>query len=150
MASKPRRVGLSRSLAIRDDVRRYGATVPRVDAQASRGASRIWRRATAENQHPTRHRTLTLCSQAVPPAAFKMDGKGPTEPQGFISIVKIKVPKMCYDVADRAMQMHDGMCVTEDSSIRHTWMMSRACQIADSPYEMHISLLARRSIRYNY
>jgi acyl-CoA dehydrogenase len=79
-----------------------------------------------------------------------MDAQGSKEAWGYIFILKIKAPKMCHEVADRAMQMHGGMWVTEDSSIRHIWMMSRACQIADGPDEVHMSLLARRPIRYSY
>ena len=58
--------------------------------------------------------------------------------------------RSCHDVANRAMQMHGGMGVTEDSPIPHIWMHSRVCQIADGPDEVHMSQLARRTIRDLY
>ena len=70
-----------------------------------------------------------------------------SEARDYISMVKIVAPKMCHDVADRAMQAHGGMGVTQDTPIAHIWMLSRVCQIADGPDEVHMSQLARRTIR---
>jgi acyl-CoA dehydrogenase len=93
---------------------------------------------------------IEQCRLLVLAAASKMDDRGPKEARDYISMVKIVAPKMCHEVADRAMQMHGGMGVSEDSPIPHIWMMSRVCQIADGPDEVHMSQLARRTIRDNY
>ncbi|MEM7406362.1 MAG: acyl-CoA dehydrogenase family protein [Pseudomonadota bacterium] len=90
---------------------------------------------------------IEQCRLLVLAAAAKMDEFGPKEARDYISMVKIVAPKMCHDVADRAMQAHGGMGVTQDSPIPHIWTLSRVCQIADGPDEVHMSQLARRTIR---
>ena len=90
---------------------------------------------------------IEQCRLMVLAAASKMDEFGPKEARDYISMVKIIAPKMCHDVADRAMQAHGGMGVTQDTPIAHIWMLSRVCQIADGPDEVHMSQLARRTIR---
>jgi acyl-CoA dehydrogenase len=62
-------------------------------------------------------------------------------------MVKIVAPAMCHRVADRALQAHGGMGVTQDTPINRIYMTSRYCQIADGPDEVHMSQLARRTIR---
>ena len=90
---------------------------------------------------------IEQCRLMVLAAAAKMDQFGPKEARDYISMVKIIAPKMCHNVADRAMQAHGGMGVTQDTPIAHIWMHSRVCQIADGPDEVHMSQLARRTIR---
>ena len=90
---------------------------------------------------------IEQCRLLVLAAADKMDNFGPKESRDFISMVKIVAPKMCHRVADRALQAHGGMGVTQDTPISHIYMTSRYCQIADGPDEVHMSQLARRTIR---
>ena len=80
-------------------------------------------------------------------AAAKMDSLGPKEARDYISMVKIVAPQMCQNVADRALQAHGGMGVTQDTPISHIYMTSRYCRIADGPDEVHMSQLARRTLR---
>lgn len=100
-------------------------------------------------QHDIAHSRCEIeqCRLMVLAAAAKMDQFGPKEARDYISMVKIIAPKMCHNVADRAMQAHGGMGVTQDTPIAHIWMHSRVCQIADGPDEVHMSQLARRTIR---
>ena len=76
-----------------------------------------------------------------------MDNFGPKGARDYISMVKIIAPQMCQNVADRALQAHGGMGVTQDTPISHIYMTSRYCRIADGPDEVHMSQLARRTIR---
>ena len=90
---------------------------------------------------------IEQCRLLVLAAADKMDQYGPKEARDFISMVKIVAPAMCHRVADRALQAHGGMGVTQDTPINRIYMTSRYCQIADGPDEVHMSQLARRTIR---
>ncbi len=90
---------------------------------------------------------IEQCRLLVLAAADKMDKHGPKEARDFISMVKIVAPAMCHRVADRAMQAHGGMGITQDTPINRIYMTSRYCQIADGPDEVHMSQLARRTIR---
>ena len=56
-------------------------------------------------------------------------------------------PQMCQAVADRALQAHGGMGVTQDTPIARIYLTSRYCRIADGPDEVHMSQLGRRTIR---
>ena len=80
-------------------------------------------------------------------AADKMDKFGPKEARDFISMVKLAGPAMCQRVADRALQAHGGMGVTQDTPIASIYVLARACRIADGPDEVHMSQLGRRTIR---
>ena len=90
---------------------------------------------------------IEQCRLLVLAAADKMDKHGPKEARDFISMVKIVAPAMCHRVADRALQAHGGMGVTQDTPINRIYMTSRYCQIADGPDEVHMSQLARRTMR---
>jgi acyl-CoA dehydrogenase len=93
---------------------------------------------------------IEQCRMLVLTAADKMDKYGPKEARDYISMVKIIAPKMALDVANRAIQAHGGMGFTQDTPLIHIYMMARTCQVADGPDEVHMSQLARRTIRDLY
>ncbi len=90
---------------------------------------------------------IEQCRLLVLSAADKMDKHGPGGARDYISMVKIVAPQMCQNVADRALQAHGGMGVTQDTPIARIYMSSRYCRIADGPDEVHMTQLARRTIR---
>ena len=90
---------------------------------------------------------IEQCRLLTLTAADMMDKHGAAKARDYISMVKIVAPQMCQNVADRAMQAHGGMGVTQDTPIGHIYMSSRFCRIADGPDEVHMSQLARRTIR---
>lgn len=90
---------------------------------------------------------IEQCRMLVLAAADKMDKYGAKGARDYISMVKIIAPQMCQNVAERAIQAHGGMGVTQDTPISHIYMSSRYCRIADGPDEVHMSQLARRTIR---
>ena len=90
---------------------------------------------------------IEQCRLLVLAAADKMDKFGPKGARDYISMVKIAAPKMCQEVADRALQAHGGMGVTQDTPIARIYLTSRYCRIADGPDEVHMSQLGRRTIR---
>ncbi|MFP6728105.1 MAG: acyl-CoA dehydrogenase family protein [Alphaproteobacteria bacterium] len=93
---------------------------------------------------------IEQCRMLVLAAADRMDKYGPKEARDYISMVKIIAPQMALDVANRAIQAHGGAGFTQDTPLAHIYMMARFCQVADGPDEVHMSQLARHTIRDLY
>lgn len=87
------------------------------------------------------------CRLLVMAAAEKMDNHGIDAARDYISMLKIVAPKMCEDVSSRAMQIFGGMGVCQDTPLAHIFTTSRFCRIADGPDEVHMSQLAKLTIR---
>jgi acyl-CoA dehydrogenase len=90
---------------------------------------------------------IEQCRLLVLAAAEKMDKYGIDGAREDISMLKIVAPKMCEDVSSRAMQIFGGMGVCQDTPLAHIWTTSRFCRIADGPDEVHMSQLAKMTIR---
>jgi len=81
-------------------------------------------------------------------AAEIMDEQGGVKAaMPYISMLKIVAPKMCQDVADRAMQIFGGAGVCQDTMIPEAFTTARFCRIADGPDEVHMSQLGKLTIR---
>ena len=90
---------------------------------------------------------IEQCRLLVLSAAEKMDKYGIDAARAEISMLKIVAPKMCEDVSSRAMQIFGGMGVSQDTPLAHIFTTSRFCRIADGPDEVHMSQLAKLTIR---
>jgi acyl-CoA dehydrogenase len=80
-------------------------------------------------------------------AAHVMDTQGVKAAMPYISMVKIVGPNMAQAVADRAMQVFGGMGVCQDTLIPDVFTAARVCRIADGPDEVHMSQLAKLTLR---
>ena len=80
-------------------------------------------------------------------AADRLDREGNKVAKDAIAMIKIQVPRMCQEVADRAMQAHGGMGVCQDTSLPEIWAYARLCRLADGPDEVHMSQLGKLTIR---
>ena len=90
---------------------------------------------------------IEQCRLLVLAAAEKMDKYGVEGARDYISMLKIVAPKMCEDVSSRALQIFGGAGVSQDTPIAHIFTASRFCRIADGPDEVHMSQLAKLTIR---
>ena len=90
---------------------------------------------------------IEQCRLLVMAAAEKMDNHGVDAARDYISMLKIVAPKMCEDVSSRAMQIFGGMGVCQDTPLAHVFTTSRFCRIADGPDEVHMSQLAKLTMR---
>ena len=90
---------------------------------------------------------IEQCRLLVLSAAEKMDKFGVDAARADISMLKIVAPKMCEDVSSRAMQIFGGMGVCQDTPLAHIFTISRFCRIADGPDEVHMSQLAKLTIK---
>jgi acyl-CoA dehydrogenase len=83
-------------------------------------------------------------------AADQMDRYGNKKAMDLIAAIKVIAPQMAQTVADRAIQAHGGMGVSDDTEIAHFFTLNRFLRIADGPDEVHLSQLGKLKIReYN-
>ncbi|MDG2397497.1 MAG: acyl-CoA dehydrogenase family protein [Flavobacteriaceae bacterium] len=83
-------------------------------------------------------------------AAFKIDNYGIKEAKDLIAMIKIIVPKMTCDIVDKAIQIHGGMGVCQDTPLPDYWRYARTLRLADGPDEVHMYQLGRNIINsYN-
>ena len=90
---------------------------------------------------------IEQCRLLVMAAAEKMDKYGIDGARDYVSMLKIVAPKMCEDVASRAMQIYGGMGVSQHTPLASIFTTSRFCRIADGPDEVHMSQLAKLTMR---
>jgi acyl-CoA dehydrogenase len=80
-------------------------------------------------------------------AADAMDRYGNKKAQELISQIKIIAPSMCVNVAERAMQIHGAMGVSQDSFLPRAYSYGRMVRLADGPDQVHMSQLGKRLVQ---
>ena len=79
-------------------------------------------------------------------AADQMDRQGNKAARDLIAAIKVVAPQMAQTVADRAIQVHGGMGVCDDTPIAYFFALNRFLRIADGPDEVHMSQLGKLKI----
>jgi acyl-CoA dehydrogenase len=64
-----------------------------------------------------------------------------------ISSIKFYAARVLGEVIDRAVQVHGGLGVTDDTPLAGMWRVARAGRIYDGPDEVHKMVVARRILR---
>lgn len=77
-------------------------------------------------------------------AADKIETRGAKAARVDISLVKFHVAGVLERVLDRAVQVHGGLGLTDDTILAFLWRHERAARIYDGPDEVHKSVVARR------
>lgn len=86
-------------------------------------------------------RLLTLC------AADTIDQLGTKGARDLIAMIKIVAPTMACTVIDRAMQVHGGMGVSQDTPLAAMYAGARTLRFADGPDEVHMYQLGRNTVK---
>jgi len=86
-------------------------------------------------------RLLTLA------AAAALDRDGIKAARDAIGMIKIVAPQMACTVIDRAIQIHGGLGVSQDTFLAHAYAAARALRLADGPDEVHVAALAKSMLR---
>ena len=75
--------------------------------------------------------------------AQKMDTVGNKGAQDLIAMIKIVAPNMALEVIDRAIQIHGGVGLSQDTPLAHLWAYARTLRLADGPDQVHMMQLGR-------
>ena len=79
--------------------------------------------------------------------AHKIDEQGAYAARVDISLIKFHVANVLQRVLDRAIQVHGGLGVTDDTVLSFWFRHERAARIYDGADEVHKSVVARRILR---
>ena len=80
-------------------------------------------------------------------AAWMMDHASPREAAPWISMVKVEAPNVALEVVDRAVQMHGGTGISQDTPLARMWTHLRTLRLADGPDAVHRRQVARAELR---
>jgi acyl-CoA dehydrogenase len=64
-----------------------------------------------------------------------------------VSLIKFYAARVLQDVVDRAIQVHGGLGLTDDTPLALMWRMARGGRVYDGPDEVHKAVVARRILR---
>ena len=76
-------------------------------------------------------------------AAYMMDTVGNKIAKSEIAQIKVVAPNVALRVIDRAIQMHGGAGVSEDTPLAHMYAMQRTLRLADGPDEVHRAAIGK-------
>ena len=79
-------------------------------------------------------------------AADAMDRFGNKAAKDLIAAIKVVAPQVAQTVADRAIQAHGGMGVSDDTPVADIFVSGRYLRIADGPDEVHLAQLGKAKI----
>ncbi|MDI6726631.1 MAG: acyl-CoA dehydrogenase family protein [Smithellaceae bacterium] len=80
-------------------------------------------------------------------AAWKMEALGHKEAREEVSLIKFFVADVMQKVIDRALQVHGGLGMTDDTIISFFYRHERAARIYDGADEVHKMSVAKRILR---
>lgn len=83
----------------------------------------------------------------VQQAAWLIDQHGPRGAAQQIAAIKYVVPSMACRVIDRAIQVHGGAGVSQDTPLAAMYAWHRAMRIFDGPDEVHLRTVATTELR---
>lgn len=83
----------------------------------------------------------------VKETAWRIDRFGAKEARQSIAAIKYAVPRMAAEVIDRAIQIHGGAGVSEDTPLAAMYAWHRAMRIFDGPDEVHLMSVAKAELR---
>jgi acyl-CoA dehydrogenase len=80
-------------------------------------------------------------------ASKLIDEQGNKAAANLVAMVKVAAPRAALDVIDRAIQVHGGAGVSDDTPLAAMWSWHRAMRIFDGPDEVHLRSIAHAESR---
>jgi acyl-CoA dehydrogenase len=80
-------------------------------------------------------------------AADKMDREGNKAARDLIAAAKIVVPSMAARVIDRAIQIHGGAGVSQDTFLPRAYVYARFLRIGDGPDQVHLAAIGKELLK---
>ncbi|MEU7815423.1 acyl-CoA dehydrogenase family protein [Pseudonocardia sp. NPDC049154] len=90
---------------------------------------------------------IDMARQYVLHAARLMDTVGNKAAAQEIAGIKVAIPEICFEVVDRAVQVHGAAGVTQYTPLAYMYAKMRTLRLADGPDEVHKMSIARREYR---
>jgi len=78
--------------------------------------------------------------------AWMIDTVGAREARGDIAAIKVIAPRVACDVIDRAIQVHGGLGISDDTVLPRLYGWHRAMRLFDGPDEVHLRTVAKVEI----
>jgi acyl-CoA dehydrogenase len=78
--------------------------------------------------------------------AWLIDRKGASAARSEIAAIKVVVPRITHEVLDRAIQIHGGAGVSDDTPLASMYAWVRAMRIFDGPDEVHVRTVAGQEL----
>lgn len=90
---------------------------------------------------------IETCRLLTLDAAHAVDSGDVQAARRAVAIAKISVPRLTCDIIDRALQVHGGMGVCQDTVLARMYAHARSLRIADGPDEVHEMALAKHEVK---
>jgi alkylation response protein AidB-like acyl-CoA dehydrogenase len=107
--------------------------------------SRLADKQTVQNWIADSVAEIQACRLMTLDAAHKIDAGD--EARVEVSVIKFYAARVLHDVIDRAIQVHGGLGITNDSPLATMYVMARGARIYDGPDEVHRMVVARRVLK---
>jgi acyl-CoA dehydrogenase len=78
--------------------------------------------------------------------AWLIDRHGPKGARKEVAAIKVIAPRVALEVVDRAIQVHGGAGVSDDTPLAAMWAGLRTLRLADGPDEVHVRSVARAEL----
>jgi acyl-CoA dehydrogenase len=78
--------------------------------------------------------------------AWLIDRAGAKGAATEIAAIKVVVPRIACAVIDRALQIHGGAGMSDDTPLAYFYVWARALRLADGPDEVHLRTVARQEL----
>jgi acyl-CoA dehydrogenase len=78
--------------------------------------------------------------------AWLIDKHGPKGARAEVAAIKVIAPRVALEVVDRAIQIHGGAGVSDDTPLAAMWAGLRTLRLADGPDEVHVRSVARTEL----
>ncbi|GLZ10860.1 acyl-CoA dehydrogenase [Actinomadura sp. NBRC 104425] len=78
--------------------------------------------------------------------AWLIDTEGVRAARSEVSAIKVVAPRVALDVLDKAIQVHGGAGVSDDTPLAAMWAGARTLRLADGPDEVHVRSVARTEL----
>ena len=79
--------------------------------------------------------------------AWLIDEHGVQAARSEVAAIKVIAPRVALEVVDRAIQVHGGAGVSDDTPLAAMYAWVRAMRIFDGPDEVHVRTVARQELR---
>ncbi len=107
--------------------------------------SKLAEKQTVQNWIAESAAEIQACRLMTMQAARRIDEGA--EARVEISLIKFYAARVLGEVIDRAIQVHGGLGLTDDTPLALMWRKARGGRVYDGPDEVHKSVVARRILR---